>query len=116
MTATARADRGLQPERTELAWRRTSLAIGAGALIALRLLPGIASDTALQTLLLSPGLAGLIFAYGLWVATRRRSRRWEQALRDPSPGSAPSGGLQAILSGFVLTVGCGALVVVFLVK
>src|SRR5215207_484055 len=50
-------DPGLQPERTELAWRRATLALIVGALVALRLLP-----PALGSWSIIVGLAGLVLA------------------------------------------------------
>jgi len=77
-------DPGLQPERTELAWRRTSLALAVGALIALRLLPAVLGPWAI-----SVGLAGLVLAALLWVLARRRARQITQSLvhnHEPLPG------------------------------
>lgn len=74
-------DAGLQAERTALAWNRTSLAVMANAVIALR--SGWATErsaiTALAAALLVAGAA--TFAYGLW---RRRQ------LLDASQPNAPS--------------------------
>ncbi|WP_406250288.1 DUF202 domain-containing protein [Microbacterium sp. M] len=54
-------DPGLQPERTELAWRRTALSLSVGSLLALKLLPE-ALDSALGVL---PGVVGFILASSL---------------------------------------------------
>lgn len=59
-------DPGLQPERTELAWRRTALSLSAGSLLAMRILPD-ALDSVYGVL---PGVAGLILAASVWVAAR----------------------------------------------
>ncbi len=61
-------DPGLQPERTELAWRRTCLAFGIGSLVALRLLPAAFGD-AWWTLV---GVTGLVASGVMWVLGRRR--------------------------------------------
>jgi putative membrane protein len=77
-------DPGLQPERTELAWRRTTLALVVGALIALRLLPAVLGPWAI-----SVGLTGLVLAALLWVLARRRAHQTAQSLvhnHGPLPG------------------------------
>lgn len=82
-------DPGLQPERTELAWRRTSLAMAVGSLVAMRLLPTFFDD-ALWSLV---GVAGLVAAAVLWIAARQRSRETLARLatggdRTVMPGAA----------------------------
>ena len=57
-------DPGLQPERTELAWRRTSLALGAGSLVAMRLLP----EAFGHGLWVLCGVVGVATAAAMWVA------------------------------------------------
>jgi uncharacterized membrane protein YidH (DUF202 family) len=97
-------DPGLQPERTELAWRRTVLTIAVGALVALRLLPA-----ALGTLGLSAAVAGLVLAAGLWVSARHRSRLTTDALLHHT--SPPGAGLLLLLA--VLTTGGAALALAY---
>jgi uncharacterized membrane protein YidH (DUF202 family) len=100
-------DPGLQPERTELAWRRTALAIGVGSLIALRLLPALAPTSDGQLLWLTPGLIGVAFAAGLWTFARRRYRLANAALSEGHAERAPGGALLLTLTLFV--VACGIL-------
>lgn len=66
MTAQGR-DAGLQRERTELAWRRTLLALAAGSLIAMRVLLDGFGGAAIVV-----GAAGLTVAAALSVAAARR--------------------------------------------
>lgn len=98
-------DPGLQPERTELAWRRTALAIGVGSLIAFRVLPALAPSEEDQLLWMTPGLVGVAFAAGLWALARRRYRRTNEALLGGRWGRAPGGGLPLTLTIFVLACG-----------
>ena len=100
-------DPGLQPERTELAWRRTALAIGVGSLIALRVLPAIAPTPPLQHAWLAPGIIGVAFAVLLWVRARARHQRVNRALLDDRADRLPGAGLLLVLTAFV--VGCGLL-------
>ena len=93
-----RFDPGLQPERTELAWRRTSLAVTVGALVALRLLPPILGSWSI-----SVGLVGLVMAVLIWVLAHRRARHTNQALRHER-GQLPGAGLLLLLAG-VTTAG-----------
>lgn len=72
-------DPGLQPERTRLAWRRTTLAVGAVAALAARL--ALQRGTPL-------GLLGLFAAVGLWLAVLAVSHRRIQAMAPTRPAAA----------------------------
>jgi uncharacterized membrane protein YidH (DUF202 family) len=100
-------DPGLQPERTELAWRRTALAIGVGSLLAVRVLPSMGTSAVMQQVLLAPGIVGAAFAVLLWVSARTRHRHVNRALLDDRPQRMPGAGLLLVLTAFV--VGCGLL-------
>ncbi|MEV0893971.1 DUF202 domain-containing protein [Promicromonospora sp. NPDC050262] len=99
---------GLQPERTELAWRRTALSVAAVSLVGARLLPALFGST----VWLLPGLAGLMLAGYLLIASRRRhGRRVPVPARGPGHDS-PGAGLLAVAGAVVVTIGLGGLVVV----
>ena len=68
-------DKGLQPERTTLAWRRTVLAAATGFLCALRFLP-----PALGTWAAWAAVVGLVSCVVLWRLAERRSRLTYRAL------------------------------------
>ena len=91
-------DPGLQPERTELAWRRTTLALIVGALVALRLLP-----PALGRWSISVGLSGLAVAALVGLLAHRRGVRTNEVLRHDH-GQLPGGCLLFLLAG-VTTAG-----------
>jgi uncharacterized membrane protein YidH (DUF202 family) len=93
-------DPGLQPERTELAWRRTALALGVGSLVALRLLP-VALGSAWWALL---GAAGILAAAAIWRGARLRYLAVNRALagggdRARSPGGSTLAALAALVAG-----------------
>jgi hypothetical protein len=99
---------GLQPERTELAWRRTALAVAAVSLVGARLLPALFGHAAW----LLPGLVGTALAGYLWIGSRRRhARRTPVPARGPGPDS-PGAGLLALTGAVGVTVGLGGLAVV----
>lgn len=101
-------DAGLQPERTELAWRRTSLALMAGSLVSLRLLPTAFGSIAWVV----PGIAGLVAAAAIWRAARHRYDRFTDAVvhrRDDD--RRPDGVLIAATTLFVAAGGIAALAV-----
>ena len=75
MTHAPRFDPGLQPERTALAWRRTTLSLMAGSLIALRLLPHVLGPWSYAV-----GFLGLALAAYLWRQAGRRANRTLSAL------------------------------------
>ncbi|MFK4806195.1 DUF202 domain-containing protein [Microbacterium sp. ZW CA_36] len=70
-------DPGLQPERNELAWRRTALALGVGSIVAMRLIPS-ALGNGWWVLV---GAAGLAVSAFFWLSARRRYRAVNVALR-----------------------------------
>lgn len=101
-------DPGLQAERTELAWRRTSLALGVGSLVALRLLP--AAFGSLWWIL--PGIAGLVAATAMWLHSRRRMNVVQRRLRHQGTVQMPGARGLAGLALFVAVTGVLALAVV----
>jgi Domain of unknown function (DUF202) len=92
-------DPGLQPERTQLAWRRTVAAVAVGALVSLRVLPPVLGSWAVAV-----SGAGLLAGGALWVAAGRRARSVDRVVRSPG-GLLPDG---ALLLGLVAVVTTGA--------
>jgi hypothetical protein len=105
-------DPGLQPERTALAWRRTALALVAGSLLGLRVLP---------TLLGAAGLvvaaAGVIAALAVLTTAHRRYRRVHRILTagsagpgdEPGTAALPGGALPALVAALTACAGLAAL-------
>lgn len=98
---TASRDPGLQPERTELSWRRTLLALAVASLVAVRVL----SD-ALGAWAVVVGAGGLAAAAVLWAVARRRHRVASAVFAGRAPASAMSGG--ALLLAVSLLTAAGA--------
>ncbi|MFD5215287.1 DUF202 domain-containing protein [Microbacterium sp. NPDC058345] len=115
MTSSGSFDPGLQPERTELAWRRTALAIGVGSLLALRVFPPLARGGVELAASLAPGLLGFGFAAWLVVAARRRYRRWYRALSTGARRESPGAALLLAVTVFVMTTALVGVVVIGLV-
>lgn len=84
---------GLQPERTDLAWRRTALAVAATSLVGLRVLPAHAPGWPS----LVPGLLGLLTAIVLLVAGERRYRTTRRRLTAATPAPI-NGGLTLLVT------------------
>lgn len=102
-------DPGLQPERTELAWRRTALALAVGSLIALRILP-VAFGNPWWML---AGVAGLIGTGALFLGARQRYRTVSDTLiREGERAPMPGAGILLALSLFVMAVGIVGVTVV----
>ncbi|AEG45301.1 DUF202 domain-containing protein [Isoptericola variabilis] len=105
-------DAGLQPERTELAWRRTVLAVTAGTVVAARYL-GASSVVLGLALPLLALLGGLLLLHAGTV----RFRRLDAALREAGPRPAgpvmPGAGMLATLAA--MCVGVGVVSAVFVV-
>lgn len=102
-------DPGLQPERTELAWRRTTLAIAVGSLVAMRLLPEVLG----HVLWIIPGVAGLIVSGWIWLRARRRYARVSaSAIAHGDRAIAPDGRLPLVLAGFATVVGALGLMII----
>ncbi|MEW2461291.1 MULTISPECIES: DUF202 domain-containing protein [Microbacterium] len=104
-------DPGLQPERTELAWRRTALAIAIGSLLSLRVFPLVLPPAA-GAWGVVPGILGVATACVLWVAARRRQARTTAVLTERATGPLPGGGLPLLLTVFASGFGVVALVLV----
>ncbi|GAA2751745.1 DUF202 domain-containing protein [Amnibacterium kyonggiense] len=89
-------DPGLQPERTELSWRRTLLALAVGALVSVRVLPPVLGGWTVAT-----GLLGVLAAAVLWLLARRRHASVAAVFRGSVAATAmPGGGLLLALTVF----------------
>lgn len=94
-------DPGLQPERTELSWRRTLLSLAVGALVSMRVLPGLLGDWTIAL-----GLGGVIGVAVFGLLARRRHIRVAAVFRGEVPRIAMPGG--ALLLALALFSAAGA--------
>lgn len=98
-------DRGLQPERTLLAWRRTCLALAVGGALGVRLTSHLGLAAALA------GVVCIVAASGAGLATGGRYHRMHLSLVATGWHTEGAGPL-AVLTGAALLLAVGALVVV----
>ena len=101
-------DPGLQPERSALAWQRTSLAIAVGSLIFGRILA-----TSLGLWALLPMVIGLGLSAALGLKANQRYAHHHRTLTSGN-GLLADGRLNAALALFVFTAGVFALIMVLL--
>ncbi|MCL6737642.1 DUF202 domain-containing protein [Streptomyces neyagawaensis] len=102
--AAAARDPGLQPERTRLAWRRTTL---TGAVIAV-----LAMKSALHGGAPASGIVAAALCAALWLGLLGLAHRRIGALASPRPAAlAPRVAATAVLCTVALAV-CGAALVV----
>lgn len=100
-------DKGLQPERSALAWQRTALSIAVGSLIFGRIL-----STSLGLWALVPMVAGLTMAVSLGMKAHQRYAHHHRALTS-GKGALADGRLNAALALFMLVCGVLSLTTVF---
>lgn len=102
-------DAGLQPERTELAWRRTALSLAVGSLIAMRLLPVQFGDV----VWVLAGIAGLVASGAIGILARRRFRTvTTRLLREDDAALMPGAAVLFVLTLFAVAVGAIAVAIV----
>lgn len=101
-------DPGLQPERTNLAWRRTALALVVAAIVGIRAIPSILGAWAIV-----PAGTGLLLALGIFVASHQRYKVHHHRLTsaDSDRIALPGGGVLALVAITTLGGGLAALVV-----
>ena len=98
-------DPGLQPERTRLAWRRTTLASTVAAVLAVK--------TALHGGASAAGIVACALTCGLWLAFLLLAHRRIRALTAaPSPVALTPGLATAAALCAVATAACAAALVV----
>ncbi|MBL1107649.1 DUF202 domain-containing protein [Streptomyces sp. 5-8] len=98
-------DPGLQPERTRLAWRRTTLSASVAAVLAVK--------TALHGGLSAAGIIACALCCGLWLGFLRVAHHRIRALAagGPPPALAPRLATAAVLCAMALAL-CAAVLVV----
>lgn len=99
-------DKGLQPERSALAWQRTALSIAIGSLIFGRIL-----STSLGLWALLPMVAGLTMSAALGFKAHRRYAHHHRTLTSGN-GNLADGRLNASLALFMLGGGIFSLAMV----
>ncbi len=99
-------DKGLQPERSALAWQRTALSIAVGSLIFGRILA-----TSLGLWALLPMLAGLSMSAALGMKAYGRYAHHHRTLTSGN-GLLADGRLNAVLALFMLGGGIFCLIMV----
>lgn len=105
-------DPGLQAERTELAWRRTTLSLAIGSIVAMRILPAILD----HPLWVIPGVLGLVAAGIIWAASRHRYTRVSGAtLEHGERAVLPDGRLPLLVASTAFGVGLFGVVVLAIV-
>ncbi|WP_104118966.1 DUF202 domain-containing protein [Arthrobacter sp. B1805] len=97
-------DAGLQPERTALAWRRTALSVGLGALVAARLLPVLLGHPVWAAI----GIAGVMGSAAVWWTSHCRYTAFYRHQR-PHPSSVQGAWPVAVLASSTFLIGIGAL-------
>jgi uncharacterized membrane protein YidH (DUF202 family) len=105
-------DAGLQPERTELAWRRTALSIAVISLVAIRLLPLELGSW----LWAAPGVVGVIISAAIWRAAKNRQRATVEALRRGAGHEMPDARLLLVATCGTSIVGVGCIALVLLAR
>lgn len=101
-------DRGLQPERTALAWRRTALSVLVGSAAGARLLA-----PQLGSVVVAAGVLGGAFGVWLYVSAGTRARRVTATLlRQGHLRSGPGAGVLAVTALVGGLLGVFALVLV----
>ncbi|MFF9487277.1 DUF202 domain-containing protein [Streptomyces sp. NPDC014676] len=107
VTAAGRAaerDPGLQPERTRLAWRRTTLSATVAAMLAVK--------TALAGGVSAAGVVACVLCCGFWVGflwVAHRRIRGLAAVSEPGALGSPSAAVVVVCT--VAMAGCGAVLV-----
>ncbi|MER7243364.1 DUF202 domain-containing protein [Kribbella sp. NPDC000426] len=94
-------DAGLQPERTELAWRRTALSIATASLVSVRVLPEMLGSL-LWALF---GIAGVVLAICVWTAARSRYLHFNTTANDGSLAGLAAGKQLFAVTLFASTAG-----------
>ena len=99
-------DEGLQPERTELAWRRTALSFGVASLVGFRVISDAIGNPSWSI----ATLFAIVVAGAIWLGARRRHLQTNGALSTGRAEDLPSGALPLVVASLTAAVAVGGLV------